>query len=102
MSGSRISRLNLLRPRGYATVSGLSATARGKAEVLSADWKGTNYLGSTTKNYIGGEFTESKAEKWLEIHDPVCPSDLYVTPGGMTVLPVHTDRALESTRNDQR
>lgn len=74
MSGSRITRSNLFRPRGYATVSGLNATARGKAEVLSADWKGTNYSGGTTKNYIGGEFTESKAEKWLEIHDPVCSS----------------------------
>ncbi|KZP10557.1 Methylmalonate-semialdehyde dehydrogenase [Athelia psychrophila] len=80
MSGSRISRLNLLRPRGYATVSGLSATARGKAEVLSADWKGTNYLGSTTKNYIGGEFTESKAEKWLEIHDPSTQTVLSKVP----------------------
>lgn len=94
--------MNLLRPRGYATASGLTATARGKAEVLSADWKGTNYLGSTTKNYIGGEFTESKAEKWLEIHDPVCPHYLYGIPRAMTVLPsVHTDRALESPRNDR-
>jgi malonate-semialdehyde dehydrogenase (acetylating) / methylmalonate-semialdehyde dehydrogenase len=49
----------------------LNAISRAKAEQLSADWKGTSLIGGTTKNYIGGEFVESKADKWLEIHDPV-------------------------------
>jgi malonate-semialdehyde dehydrogenase (acetylating)/methylmalonate-semialdehyde dehydrogenase len=54
----------------------LNTTARAKAEQLSADWKGTSLVGGTTKNYIGGKFVESKAENWLEIHDPVCSSGI--------------------------
>jgi malonate-semialdehyde dehydrogenase (acetylating)/methylmalonate-semialdehyde dehydrogenase len=75
MSASAISRLSALRGRGYATsASGLNATSLAKAKQLSADWKGTSLVGGTTKNYIGGEFVDSKADKWLEIHDPVCLS----------------------------
>jgi malonate-semialdehyde dehydrogenase (acetylating)/methylmalonate-semialdehyde dehydrogenase len=48
----------------------LNATARAKAEQVSADWKGTSLTGGTTKNYIGGEFVESKTDKWIELHDP--------------------------------
>lgn len=53
-------------------LSGLSAAAREKAEQLSTDWKGTSASGGVTKNYIGGQFVESKSEKWLEVADPVC------------------------------
>lgn len=77
MSASRISRLTALRGRSYATsASGLNANSLAKAEQLSADWKGTNFVGGTTKNYIGGEFVESKADKWLEIHDPVSHNEI--------------------------
>lgn len=41
------------------------------AEEVSSKWKGTTANGGKTKNYIGGEFTESSADKWLEVRDPV-------------------------------
>lgn len=67
--------------RGYATSASLSNAARAKAEQLSADWKGISLVGGTTKNFIGGKFVESKAENWLEIHDPVCSSGIpFSTP----------------------
>ena len=44
------------------------------AEEVSSRWKGTTANGGKTKNYIGGEFVESSAKKWLEVRDPVCSS----------------------------
>jgi malonate-semialdehyde dehydrogenase (acetylating)/methylmalonate-semialdehyde dehydrogenase len=41
------------------------------AEEVSSKWKGTTANGGKTKNYIGGEFVESSATKWLEVRDPV-------------------------------
>jgi len=41
------------------------------AEKISAEWKGTNATGGTTKNFIGGEFAESKASQWFDVLDPV-------------------------------
>ncbi|CAE6411793.1 unnamed protein product [Rhizoctonia solani] len=66
---------NLPKNRSLASlplrrVSTLSAPARKAAEELSRDWKGTSATGDKTKLYIGGEFVESKAEKWIEVHDP--------------------------------
>lgn len=76
LSASRVTHLRALPLRSYATsASGLSATARAKAEKLSADWKGTSATGGTTKNYIGGEFVESKTDKWIDLHDPVLNFD---------------------------
>lgn len=49
----------------------LSALAHPIAEKLSADWKGTSMTGGKTKNFIGGEFVESKTDKWLDVNDPV-------------------------------
>lgn len=57
--------------RAYATLSALSQPARTRAEKLSAEWKGTHALGGNTKNYIGGEFVESKATVWHDVVDPV-------------------------------
>lgn len=75
MSVSAISCLRSLRGRTYTTsASTLNPISLAKANQLSADWKGTSLIGGTTTNYIGGEFVESKADKWLEIHDPVCLS----------------------------
>ena len=48
-----------------------SALAAKAAEEVSSKWKGTTADGGRTKNYIGGEFVESQAEKWLEVNDPV-------------------------------
>ncbi|KAG2116278.1 hypothetical protein DEU56DRAFT_919258 [Suillus clintonianus] len=54
--------------RSYATTVGLNATARPKAESLSATWKGTS--GSNTKNFIGGAFVDSKTSRWHDVLDP--------------------------------
>ncbi|WVF72915.1 methylmalonate-semialdehyde dehydrogenase (acylating) [Kwoniella sp. CBS 6097] len=48
---------------------GLSPLAVKAAQEVSK-WRGTSALGESTKNYIGGEFRESKADKWLEVRDP--------------------------------
>ncbi|EIW71962.1 hypothetical protein TREMEDRAFT_70598 [Tremella mesenterica DSM 1558] len=47
-----------------------SALGLQAAEQVSSKWKGTTADGGTTKNYIGGEFLDSKADKWLEVRDP--------------------------------
>jgi hypothetical protein len=48
-----------------------SALAAKAAEEVSSKWKGTTANGGRTKNYIGGEFVDSQADKWLEVNDPV-------------------------------
>lgn len=58
--------------RAYATLSGLSQSARPWAEKLSTEWKGTHAAGGNTKNYIGGQFVDSKASVWHDVVDPVC------------------------------
>lgn len=63
----RPTNLSSLRQRHVST---LSAPARKAAEQLSKDWKGTSATGEKTKLYIGGEFVESKATEWLDVHDP--------------------------------
>lgn len=55
----------------------LKPAVRERAEQLSSNWKGTNASGGATKNYIGGEFVESKAEKWLDVVDPVSIAALF-------------------------
>ena len=63
--------------RGLATaisrapLSGLNAAARVKAEQITAEWKGTNASGQNVKNYIGGKFVDSQADKWIDLVDPV-------------------------------
>ncbi|KAI6119826.1 methylmalonate-semialdehyde dehydrogenase [Pisolithus croceorrhizus] len=67
----RLARLYALQARrSYASVSALNATARAKADKLSADWRGTSATGNNTKNYIGGEFVDSKTDEWLDVLDP--------------------------------
>lgn len=77
-----------LRTRSYATVPfrppllGLNSVVREKAEQLSRDWKGTNASGENTKNFIGGEFVQSKATQWVDVVDPVrraFPPSFYLT-----------------------
>lgn len=63
--------------RSYATVSvqpplrGLNSAVREKAENLSRGWKGTSSSGENTKNFIGGEFVQSRATQWIDVVDPV-------------------------------
>ena len=77
------------RTRCYATtatvhppLAGLSPTARNQAERISNDFKGTSATGENTKNFIGGEFVESKAEKWIDVVDPVRVPMLLLASGG--------------------
>ncbi|KIJ21889.1 methylmalonate-semialdehyde dehydrogenase [Paxillus involutus ATCC 200175] len=67
---ARTVRLSPVSRRTYATLSTLNAVSRTYAEKLSADWKGTNATGANTKNYIGGEFVESRAAVWHDVVDP--------------------------------
>lgn len=62
----------------------LNAIARPIAEKLSAEWKGTSLTGGKTKNFINGEFADSKTDKWLDVHDPV--SSLCWVVAGLTRL----------------
>ncbi|CAA7258621.1 unnamed protein product [Cyclocybe aegerita] len=48
----------------------LGALALPKAEQISANWKGTSATGGSTKNFVGGEFVESKTTEWIDVHDP--------------------------------
>ncbi|KAI0307697.1 methylmalonate-semialdehyde dehydrogenase [Multifurca ochricompacta] len=62
--------------RSYATASvhpplrGLNSAVRERAEKLSRDWKGTSATGENTKNFIGGQFVQSKAIQWIDVVDP--------------------------------
>lgn len=70
MQLGRVCRLN----RCFHTstsVKALSPPAQPLAERISANWKGTSATGSSTKNFIGGEFVESRATEWIDVHDPV-------------------------------
>ncbi len=66
-----------IRVQSYATVAvqpplrGLNSVVRAKAEKLSRDWKGTSSSGESTKNFIGGEFVQSRATQWIDVVDPV-------------------------------
>ena len=74
MFSPRVPQLRSIRGRTFATsttLSSLNAVARPKAQQLSADWKGTSATGGTTKNFIGGEFVESKTTEWIDLPDPV-------------------------------
>lgn len=61
-------------------LSALSASARAKAEQISSEWKGTSASGSNTKNFIGGEFVESKAQAWIDVVDPATQTLLTRVP----------------------
>ncbi|KAJ3779069.1 methylmalonate-semialdehyde dehydrogenase [Lentinula raphanica] len=73
MTLNKITRICSLRcSRPFSTTSpalALSNAARIKADQL-APWKGTSVNGGTTKNFIGGEFVESKTADWIDVVDP--------------------------------
>ncbi|EAU92693.2 methylmalonate-semialdehyde dehydrogenase [Coprinopsis cinerea okayama7 len=73
MPGPRFALLRSIGSRGISTTArlqALSAAARPKAEQISAEWKGTSATGANTKNFIGGQFVESKSTEWIEVQDP--------------------------------
>ena len=71
----RFPQLRTVQSRAFQSsshVKALSPLAIQKAEQISSQWKGTSATGGTTKNFIGGEFVESKTAEWIDTHDPVC------------------------------
>ncbi|KAG6870756.1 hypothetical protein C0995_010927 [Termitomyces sp. Mi166 len=71
MSVSSLSpRLSALALSTSAPRPALSAAALPKAERISAEWKGTSATGGTTKNFIAGEWLESKTSEWIDVVDP--------------------------------
>lgn len=98
MSVSRLSRSGVLRARGFATSSSLgalSAAARQQAERISSDWQGTSATGGTTKNFIGGEFVESKASEWIDVLDPVRSAYIQVPSQRLIFRAVDPNAALQ-------
>ncbi len=76
----KFARLRTLPGRFFHTtrsVDSLSTLAQPKAERISANWKGTSATGGSAKNFIGGEFAESKATEWIDVHDPVSTKQMY-------------------------
>ena len=61
--------------------SKLSPLALKAAEDVSSKWRGTTANGGNTKIYIGGEFLDSKTDKWLEVRDPVSSGQVYYAGG---------------------
>lgn len=58
--------------------------------------------GGSTKNFIGGQFVESKADKWLEVHDPVSCFLFDDHCGQLTrLILVYPNRAIESSPDHQ-
>ncbi|KAH9950444.1 methylmalonate-semialdehyde dehydrogenase [Amylocystis lapponica] len=86
MSPAKLPRTQVLRRRSFATaaprppLSALSATARAKAEQITAEWRGTSASGESTKNFIGGEFVKSKASQWIDVLDPATQTLLTRVP----------------------
>jgi malonate-semialdehyde dehydrogenase (acetylating) / methylmalonate-semialdehyde dehydrogenase len=94
--------------RSYATVPvqpplrGLNSVVREKAEKLSRDWKGTNSSGENTKNFIGGEFVQSRSTQWIDVVDPV--RRVYHSSFILTqdpVVTVHTNTPHPCSGNNQ-
>lgn len=83
MSAPKVQALRAIRSRTFTTTgprNALAATARAKAEQISAEWKGTSATGGNTKNFIGGEFVESKTSDWIEVADPATQTVLTRVP----------------------
>lgn len=83
MSIQRFPRLRCSHVRAFSASpyqKALNAKALPFAEKISAEWKGTNATGGTTKNFIGGEFVESKASQWFDVLDPVRKLFLFYDP----------------------
>lgn len=70
--------------RRYASAATATASRTAAAGTLadqnaskeSGRWKGTDTLGGSTKLFIGGQFVESRADRWIDVNDPVGDSTL--------------------------
>jgi len=64
-----------LRLASAATASSSSASLSGlsleRAKEIESKWQGTNTSGGNIPNFVGGEWVQSKAKEWLDVHDPV-------------------------------
>nr|ODN92544.1 methylmalonate-semialdehyde dehydrogenase (acylating) [Cryptococcus depauperatus CBS 7841] len=60
--------------------SSLAPLALKAAEEVSSKWKGTTANGGRTKNYIGGQFVDSQADKWLQVRDPASQTLINTVP----------------------
>ncbi|KAG8951755.1 hypothetical protein FRC03_012395 [Tulasnella sp. 419] len=80
-TSTKLSLLKRAATRGLATpASQLKPTAQNAAQAISTNWKGTSATGGTTKNFIGGEFVESKTDRWLDVVDPSTQTVLNKVP----------------------
>ncbi|TFK77243.1 methylmalonate-semialdehyde dehydrogenase [Pluteus cervinus] len=70
MSVARLRAVGARRISTSASRNALGSAARPLAEKISSEWRGTSMTGGTTKNFIGGEFVESKATEWIDVVDP--------------------------------
>jgi len=66
MSVLRVQKASATARRTYAT-SSLDAYAK----LNTRSWKGTSVDGTPVKNFIGGKFVASKAEKHFDVLNPV-------------------------------
>ncbi|EPQ32270.1 uncharacterized protein PFL1_00467 [Pseudozyma flocculosa PF-1] len=55
---------------GGAAAAQLSPLALSKAKDVESKWKGVSMFGGTTKNYVDGQFVDSKTSQWLDVNDP--------------------------------
>ena len=88
-----------------ARANSLSAAALPRAQKISADWKGTSATGGNTKNFIGGQFVESKASQWIDVHDPVSSFSIVKskwTKFGSLVYPNRVDQGPPNHRHRVR
>ncbi|KAG8927082.1 hypothetical protein FRC02_008473 [Tulasnella sp. 418] len=80
-TSTKLSLLKRAATRGLATpASQLKPTAQNAAQAISTNWKGTSATGGTAKNFIGGEFVESKTDRWLDVVDPSTQTVLNKVP----------------------
>lgn len=52
----------------------LTSTAAERAKDVESKWQGTSTSGGTTKNFVGGQWLDSKTQNWLDVHEPVSTS----------------------------
>lgn len=63
-----------------AASSPLGALALERAKDVEQKWRGTSTLGGTTKNYVDGQFVDSKTSRWVDVHDPATQTVLTRVP----------------------
>lgn len=54
-----------------SATAALGSLAAARAKDVESKWRGTSTSGGTTKNYVDGQFVDSKTDGWIEVPDPV-------------------------------